>query len=739
MQAAYITARSLFHWPTLLAGMLVLCLMAATAQAAESRHALVIGNSRYVQIPLTNPANDATAMAQALRRAGFEVDLKLDADQRQMDAAIRGFGDRLKADSVGLFYFAGHGVQVKGRNFLLPVGSRIEREDEVPFKAIDAQQVLDKMAAARNRLNIVVLDACRDNPFAGTSRSAGGGGLSQMDAPSGSLLAFATAPGSVASDGKGANGLYTQHLLTNIERRGLPVEQVFKRTRLGVRLDSRGQQVPWENTSLEGDFYFFPPAPGDAAAMQASVLPPPPSVEHILHAEQAYELLRQRKLDDAAQLFQGLAATTTHPEVALMGREGLAEILLARGNAQGALTEANAIIATAPARSAAYLIRGRALAASGQLADGNAALKQAAAPQTEADFSWQKAQALVAVGNLQRAQDPKAAIQIYEQAARADRQSVAALSNLAVALNETGQSSRAQAVLQRAQALDPQDAMTAALLRQVRDTLAAEQDGARQQAINDTVRELAQRMKDRAAQPRARADDDWTSPVMAISVLPFQDRTQASLTGRIGFDSLLQQALISELQALGFTLVERQLLDKLIAEINLGSSALADPDAQVRLGRILSARLMVSGVLNSQGQQLSAALRAIDTETTQLALVRSETTPDTADPARLAAAMAQHIAQTVADKYPLKGRVAAVDGDRVIINLGKKHGVQAGQGFNVLVRGEPVELNGRVLGYKDSRIARLTVTEVDDGLAYASAADVVGTVEKNQRIVARSP
>ncbi|MBT9488594.1 MAG: caspase family protein [Rubrivivax sp.] len=721
----------------LLVGGLLLAAAAQVAQAAEARHALVIGNSKYAQVPLSNPANDAAAMAKVLTRAGFTVDLKLDADQRQMDAAIRAFGDRLKGDSVGLFYFAGHGVQVKGRNFLLPVGATVQREDEVPFKAIDAQQVLDKMDAAKNRINVVILDACRDNPFAKASRStAGSGGLSQMDAPSGSLLAFATAPGSVASDGKGSNGLYTQHLLANLERPGLPVEEVFKRTRLGVRLDSRGQQVPWENTSLEGDFYFFPPTPGSAKAA-AALLPPPPSVEHILRTEQAYELLRKGQLDEADKMFRALASVSTHPEVALMGREGLAEILLSRGNAQGALAEANAIIAGSPARSAAYLIRGRALAASGQAADSAAALQQAAAPQTQADFSWQKSKALVAVGNLQRAGDPKAAAQTYQKAAKEDRQSVEALSNLAVALNQTGQGSQAKAVLERAQALDPQDPMTAALLRQVRENLAAEQDGAKQKFIDDSVRELAARMAQPAAKPAAGADD-WTSPVLAITVLPFQDRTLESLTGRIGFESLLQEALIGELQARGYTLVERRLLDKLMAEIKLGSSQLADQDAQIRLGRILAARLMVSGVLNTQGNQLAAALRAIDTETTQLALVRTETTPSPADPARLAAAMAQQIARAVAEKYPLKGRVAALDGTRVIINLGKKHGVKAGQSFNVLTRGEPIELNGRVLGYKENRIARLTVTEVDDGLAYASAAELSGAIEKNQRIVARS-
>ena len=146
-----------------------------------------------------------------------------------------------------------------------------------------------------------------------------------MDAPSGSLLAFATAPGGVASDGKGANGLYTQHLLTNIERPGLTVEQVFKRTRLGVRLDSRGKQVPWENTSLEGDFFFIPPVAG-STPVNPALLPPPPSVEHILRTEKAYDLLRQRQLDAAEREFQALAGVSTHPEVALMGREGLAEV-----------------------------------------------------------------------------------------------------------------------------------------------------------------------------------------------------------------------------------------------------------------------------------------------------------------------------------------------------------------------------------------------------------------------------
>jgi uncharacterized caspase-like protein len=708
----------------------------ARATVAEPRHALVVGNAAYAQAPLSNPANDARAVAAALRKAGFTVDLRLDATQRQLNEAIRAFGDRLKGGGAGLFYFAGHGVQIKGRNFLLPVGEDIRREDEVPFRAVDVQMVLDKMESAKNRVNVVILDACRDNPFARASRSAGGG-LGSMDAPIGSLVAFATAPGSVASDGQGAHGLYTQHLLANIEKPGLPIEEVFKRVRLGVRLDSNGRQVPWENTSLEGDFFFVPPAA--AARPATATLPPPPALEHIARAERAHELLRQRQLDDAERLFQALARDT-HPEVALMGQEGLAEALLARGDTAGALQAANDIIARAPTRGAAYLTRGRALAARGDAAAAPAALRQAADDGTVADFSFQKSQALVALGNAQRARDPQAAQAAYERAARLDRQSVQALSNLAVALQQGGQWQRAQALLERANALDPRDAITIALLRQLKESVAEGQDRARQASIDASVRELVARLRNPPPRPAAAGTpDDWTSPVMALSVLPFQDQALPGAAGRIGLEVLVQQELIRELQARGHTLVERRLLDQVLAEARLGASELADPDTQVRLGRLLAARLIVSGVMTHEPGGLAASVRAIDTETTQLAMVRAERQAGGGNPAALAAAIAQQIAATLQEKYPLRGRIALVEDDRVVINLGQRHGVRAGQAFHVVERGAPIELGGRVLGHRDTRVARLTVTEVQEQLAYARVAERQGPLSRNQRVVVARP
>jgi Caspase domain len=233
----------------------------------ERRLALVIGNSDYAFAPLRNSLNDARDFAAALKDSGFDVTILENAKLRDTRNALRDFGDRLKAQGgVGLFYYAGHGMQVKGRNYLIPVAAQIEREDEVEFESLDANQVLEKLDSAGNRFNIVILDACRNNPFARAFRSSTQG-LAQMDAPSGAVVAFATSPGSVASDGAGRNGLYTQYLIENVQRPGLKIEEVFKQVRASVRRDSNGMQTPWESTSLEGDFYFHPV---DKAALDAA-------------------------------------------------------------------------------------------------------------------------------------------------------------------------------------------------------------------------------------------------------------------------------------------------------------------------------------------------------------------------------------------------------------------------------------------------------------------------------------
>lgn len=242
------------------------------AAVAEKRIALVIGNGAYKESPLRNPVNDARAIARTLQGLGFQVIQKENASLKEMQDAIRVFGDRLRGGGVGLFYYAGHGMQVRGRNYLIPVNTDIQREDEVIYSGVDANLVLEKMDSAKNRVNLVILDACRNNPFARSFRSAARG-LVPMEAPVGTLVAFATAPGSVAADGTGANGLYTQHLLNAMNQPGLRIEDVFKRVRAGVRKASGNRQVPWENTSLEGDFYFKPGKLGEVPTQLASLTP----------------------------------------------------------------------------------------------------------------------------------------------------------------------------------------------------------------------------------------------------------------------------------------------------------------------------------------------------------------------------------------------------------------------------------------------------------------------------------
>jgi len=223
---------------------------------SPERLALVIGNGKYESSPLKNPPNDAADMAAILNKMGFQVIHKVNADQRTMKRAILEFGKRLrKKGGIGLFYFAGHGMQVDGRNYLIPVNAMIETESDVQFESVDAGRVLGKMKDAGNHLNIVILDACRDNPFQRNFRSRSKG-LARLDAPRGSLIAYATAPGSTAADGEGRNGIYTKHLLSHMGTPGLKVEEVLKHVRVDVIKETGNKQIPWESSSMTGDFYF---------------------------------------------------------------------------------------------------------------------------------------------------------------------------------------------------------------------------------------------------------------------------------------------------------------------------------------------------------------------------------------------------------------------------------------------------------------------------------------------------
>lgn len=239
----------------------------APTATSLTKVALIIGNSKYQRGALENPVNDATDVAAVFSKYGFDVIKVLDADKQKLRESIRKFGDSIGPKTVVVLFYAGHGLQINGKNYLIPVDANIKSADDAEDQGVSLDGIMQRIESRNPRFNIVILDACRNNPFA---RSYGGGGLAAVDAPAGSLIAFATGPSKVAADGSGRNGLYTSHLLRHINTPNLKIEEIFKRVRIGVMEQSAGAQIPWENTSLVDDFILN--TEGSAGSTAATVV-----------------------------------------------------------------------------------------------------------------------------------------------------------------------------------------------------------------------------------------------------------------------------------------------------------------------------------------------------------------------------------------------------------------------------------------------------------------------------------
>jgi uncharacterized caspase-like protein len=243
---------------------------ASAAAPKERKLALVIGNGNYRNGPLKNPVGYAKAVADSLRPLGFDVSLRTDVGLADMLEAMRQFSVRAGDAAVRLLFFAGHGLQHRGKNYLLPVDADIKGEDEVAGRSADVGELIDKLGRVQHGINIVILDACRNNPFSGGEIVGADGrrlkfrglmskGLAPIDAPAGTMVAFSTAPGGVALDNpQEAHSLYTKHFIEHVQTPGLPVELLFKQVRISVARDTERRQVPWESSSLTGEFCFKP-------------------------------------------------------------------------------------------------------------------------------------------------------------------------------------------------------------------------------------------------------------------------------------------------------------------------------------------------------------------------------------------------------------------------------------------------------------------------------------------------
>jgi hypothetical protein len=241
--------------------------LGTSAAWADKRIALVIGNANYSNIArLDNPANDARLMGETLRDAGFTLiggAPQSDLDKTAFDRAVQDFGRALQGADVALFYYAGHGVQVAGSNYLVPVNANLTRTADVDFQMLDVGAVLRQMEGSGSKLNLVILDACRNNPFGGRGLRAASGGLAQMQAPEGTLISYATQPGGVARDGTDGNSPYTKALAQTIRRPGLGIFEVFNEVGLAVKQMTGGDQQPWVSSSPIAGRFRFAERPGN--------------------------------------------------------------------------------------------------------------------------------------------------------------------------------------------------------------------------------------------------------------------------------------------------------------------------------------------------------------------------------------------------------------------------------------------------------------------------------------------
>jgi uncharacterized caspase-like protein len=281
--------------------------------SAEKRVALVVGNSAYRQLkPLDNPRNDARLMADTLRALGFALvgdGAQLDLDKQAFDSVVQRFGVQVQGADVALFYYAGHGVQVRGSNYLVPVGANPTREADVDFQMVDAALVLRQMEGSGTRLNLLILDACRNNPLGERGLRAADGGLAQMRAPEGTLISYATQPGNVARDGDDGNSPYTKALAQTIRRAGLDVFQTFNEVGLAVKRATGGAQQPWVSSSpIDGNFYF-------AGAPPAGGVPSPPPAPVVAADEVAWSFVKDsRDIGELQRFVDRFPASGRHAE-----------------------------------------------------------------------------------------------------------------------------------------------------------------------------------------------------------------------------------------------------------------------------------------------------------------------------------------------------------------------------------------------------------------------------------------
>ncbi|MGH7856361.1 MAG: tetratricopeptide repeat protein [Candidatus Binatia bacterium] len=446
-------------------------------------------------------------------------------------------------------------------------------------------------------------------------------------------------------------------------------------------------------------------------------------------AGQAFALLKEGKLERAEEAFE--AVSGLGGSASGLAAEGIAEVRLRQGDLDGAT---NALAKASADSGYADVIRGEIAVRRGKLDEAQKNLQSAS--QKQFAFDWQKGVTFNNMARISReAGDTDRALGNYDKAIAAEPFLVEARSNKGVALEKAGRVDEAKKTLASAKAIAPSDQVVATLLRRMEEREKEKLDLERQKFTNQLVNELADAFRS-GKLPKAPADD-WAPRALVVSFLDLKD--QLGPLSRDGLPEVFLVNLTSALQETGrVKVVEREIIDKLLAELKLGSSELADPATRLKLGRVLAASVIGTGGWYPRQGGSELQLRLVDTETTDIRKTLSEPLANPGEIGTFAEKIAGKISATLQSEYPLRGKIASVESDEIIVGVGKKHGAQTGLQFKVVEDGDPIQVDGEVIGHKQRTVGTLELTKVEDGFAYAKS--VSGAkFAKGQHVVEAAP
>ncbi len=441
--------------------------------------------------------------------------------------------------------------------------------------------------------------------------------------------------------------------------------------------------------------------------------------------------LKEGKYDRAEATFAKLVKLSA-PE-AILGKEGLAAIHLKKGETAKAVAVAEEIQKSHPQSGFVHLVKANVLASRG---DQDGALAEyTRAIEGKLSRDWQKAEAYNQVGRIHSERGEfEQAESMYQQAVNQNPYSSEILTNRGSLYEKTGEPKKALALYRQALTVDPEDQVAQLLSKRIARHLDFKEDMARQERIDTLVADLAERFKSGQVASVDRSDP-WSSRPMTIAFLGLTSKGGGLL--REGMADVLQQEIATQLMGSGrVSVVEREILEKLLTELKLGSSELADPETALKVGKILAARLIVTGNLVQVPGGVRLSLRVIDPETTAVKITYADEMNPDRTLLQLADVSGKILSQRIKILYPLRGKIALVDeGDQVILNLGRKHGIRAGVRMKIIAEGEAVVVDGKTIGHRKKKVGRLEIVEVEEAMSYGRLTEKIATIQKDQKVL----